>query len=157
MAVKSFITAKRLRRNASTQPAKACKAFGNFFGKYSWFRACFNVGSPSGVFKPKCRFSKGPFKLFQHLPNIRSTEVERVLGKCWMNGVFKRFQRNSPFSRNFKGNVESMLNENLNQFKFDSTRFHQLSTFYTFNNVDDLFKRPRYLVQQSVEHMLKQN
>ena len=39
-----------------------------------------------------CRLvaSKGPFKRFQHLPNIRSTKVERMLGKCWMNGVFKR-------------------------------------------------------------------
>ena len=25
---------------------------------------------------------KGPFKRFQHLTNIRSTEVERMLGKC---------------------------------------------------------------------------
>ena len=24
-------------------------------------------------------------KRFQHLPNIRSTKVERMLGKCWMN------------------------------------------------------------------------
>ena len=36
--------------------------------------------------------SKVPFKRFQHLPNIRSTKVEWMLGKCWMNGVFKRFQ-----------------------------------------------------------------
>ena len=38
-----------------------------------------------------------------------------------------------------KGNVVWMLNESLNQFKFDSTRFQQaFSILYTFNNV----KRP---------------
>ena len=33
-----------------------------------------------------------------------------------------------------KENVESMLNESLNQFKFDSTRFQHF--FYTFDNVE---------------------
>ena len=49
-----------------------------------------------------------------------------------------------------KENVESMLNESLNQFKFDSTLFQQaFNIFYAFNNVqDDLFKCPRHLVQQ---------
>ena len=36
-----------------------------------------------------------------------------------------------------KGNVESMLNESLNQFKLDSTRFQQ-----TFNNVERAFQMP---------------
>ena len=35
----------------------------------------------------------------------------------------------------FQGNVESMLNESLDQFKFDSTCFQQaFNTFCTFNN-----------------------
>ena len=52
-----------------------------------------------------------------------------------------------------KGNVESMFNESLNQFKFDSARFQQaFNIFYTFNNVG----RPLHWVQQSVEPMLKQ-
>ena len=66
-----------------------------------------------------------------------------------------------------KENVESMLNESLNQFKskFNSTRFQQaFNIFYTFNNVErpvqtlrPMFKHPaRHLVQQSVERMLKQ-
>ena len=79
--------------------------------------------------------SIGPFKRFQYLPNIRSTQVERhpasrafllvarfwlpsekkktkggsarrvverMLVKCWMNGVFKRFQRHSTFSKTNK-------------------------------------------------------
>ena len=56
----------------------------------------------------------------------------------------QRFQRN--IFKN-KGNVESMLNESLNQFK----HFFTLSTM-----LNDLFKRPRHLVQQSVKRMLKQ-
>ena len=48
---------------------------------------------------------QGPFKRLQHLPNIRSTKAERMFGKCWTNGVFKRFQRHSTFSR-----TEKMLN-----------------------------------------------
>ena len=36
-----------------------------------------------------------------------------------------------------KGNVVSMLNESLNQFKVDSSRFQQaLNIFYTFNNAE---------------------
>ena len=36
-----------------------------------------------------------------------------------------------------KENVESMLNENLNQFKFDSTRFQQaFDIIYAFNNFE---------------------
>ena len=35
----------------------------------------------------------------------------------------------------FQGNVESMLNESLDQFKFDSTCFQQaFNTFCAFNN-----------------------
>ena len=52
-----------------------------------------------------------------------------------------------------KRNVEAMLNESLKQFKFDSTHYQQafniikaLSTM-----LNDLFKRPRYLVQQGIE------
>ena len=48
-------------------------------------------------------FNQRPaFKRFQHLPNIRSTKIERMLGKCWMNGVFKQFQGHSTFSRTKK-------------------------------------------------------
>ena len=43
-------------------------------------------------------------------------------------------------------NVESMLNESLNQFKFDSTSFEHLFTLSTM--LKDLFKSPRHLVQQ---------
>ena len=31
--------------------------------------------------------------------HIGPTKVERMLGRCLMNGVLKRFQRNSTFSR----------------------------------------------------------
>ena len=57
-----------------------------------------------------------------------------------------------------KGNVEAMLNESLNQFKFDSTHFQQaFNIFFTLSTMlNDLFKRARHLVQQSVERMLKQ-
>ena len=56
-----------------------------------------------------------------------------------------------------KENVEAMLNGSLNQFKFDSTRFQQaFNIFLHFQPMlNDLFKRPRHLVQQSVERMLK--
>ena len=33
-----------------------------------------------------------------HQQYIRPTKVERMLGRCRMNGVLKRFQRNSTFS-----------------------------------------------------------
>ena len=44
---------------------------------------------------PKLKFetNQGPSKRFQHLPNIHSTKGERMLGKCWMTGLFKWFQR----------------------------------------------------------------
>ena len=42
-----------------------------------------------------------------------------------------------------KGNVESMLNESLNQFKFDSTHFQQaFNVFYAFNNVERPVQTP---------------
>ena len=42
-----------------------------------------------------------------------------------------------------KGNVESMLNESLNQFKFDSTHFQQaFNIFYAFNNVESPVQKP---------------
>ena len=47
-----------------------------------------------------------------------------------------------------------MLNENLNRFKRDSTRFQHLFMFSTM--LDGLFKRTEHLVQQSVEYTLKQ-
>ena len=55
-----------------------------------------------------------------------------------------------------KGNVEAMLNESLNQF--DLTHFQQAFNIFFARStmLNDLFKRPRYLVQQSVERMLKQ-
>ena len=42
-----------------------------------------------------------------------------------------------------KENVESMLNESLNQFKFDSTNFQQ-----AFNIFNRPAQTPRHLVQQ---------
>ena len=75
-------------------------------------------------------YAKGPFNRFQHLTNIRSTKVERMLGKCWncLNRPFNIFEN--------KGKIESMLNESLNRFKLDSTRFQQaFNIFYVFNNV----------------------
>ena len=43
-----------------------------------------------------------------------------------------------------KGNVEAMLNESLNQFKFDSIYFQQAfnNFFYTFNNVERPVETP---------------
>ena len=42
-----------------------------------------------------------------------------------------------------KENVELMLNESLNQFKFDSTRFQQVfDTFYAFNDVERPVQTP---------------
>ena len=42
-----------------------------------------------------------------------------------------------------KENVESMLNESLNQFKFDSTRFQQVfDIFYAFNDVQRPVQTP---------------
>ena len=57
-----------------------------------------------------------------------------------------------------KGNVETMLYESLKQFRFDPTRFQQaFNIFYTFNNVERPVQTPpRYLVQQSIERILKQ-
>ena len=57
-----------------------------------------------------------------------------------------------------KDNVESMLDESLYHFKFDSIRFQQAFNIFfgTCNNVERLFKSPRNLVQQSVERMLNQ-
>ena len=59
-----------------------------------------------------------PFKRFQHLPNIRSTNVERMLGKCWTN-VERSVQTASTLFNIFvnKENVVWMLNESLNRFK----------------------------------------
>ena len=34
---------------------------------------------------------EGLFKQYQHLTNICSTKVERILGKCWINRVLKWF------------------------------------------------------------------
>ena len=47
-----------------------------------------------------------------------------------------------------KENVESMLNESLNQFKFDSTHFEQSFQhfFMLLTMLNDLFKHPRHLV-----------
>ena len=54
-----------------------------------------------------------------------------------LNGVFI-YTASMPFGHicKSKGNVESMLNESLNQFKFDSKTFSKsFNIFYTFNNV----------------------
>ena len=79
--------------------------------------------------------------------------MRSVLGKCWTN-VERRVQTTStPFSIfENKGNVLWMLNESLNRFKIDSTRFQHFFTLSTMLN--DLFKRPQHLVQRSVGRML---
>ena len=61
---------------------------------------------------------------FQRLPNIHSTKVERMLGECWMNGVFKRFQRHSTFSR-----TKEMLTFNKSSYKLNLMQhtFNKLS------------------------------
>ena len=74
-----------------------------------------------------------------------------------MNGVIKRFQRHSTVFKN-KGNVESRLNESLNQFKFDSTslqhflRFQQCRT--TCSNAPDILTGSTTV--NACERMLKQ-
>ena len=58
-----------------------------------------------------------------------------------------------------KENVESMLNESLNQFKFDSTHFQQAFEIFFFTlstMLNDLLKRTRHLFNNCVERMLKQ-
>ena len=53
-----------------------------------------------------------------------------MLGECRnrLNGPFNIFEN--------KGKVGSMLNESLNRFKLDSTRFQQVfNIFYVYNNV----------------------
>ena len=47
-----------------------------------------------------------------------------------------------------KGNVEAMLNESLNQFKFDSTHFQHF--FYAFNNVEQPVQTPPTLGSTTV-------
>lgn len=95
----------------------------------------------------------GPFKRNQHLTNIRSTRVERMLVKCWT----QKQSRLEGFQTVYKGKVESMLIERLNRFELGSTRFQQISTFFTFSTMlDGLFKRTEHLIQQSVECVLKQ-
>ena len=54
-----------------------------------------------------------------------------------LNGVFKTALM--PFNIfESKGNVESMLNESSNQFKFDKTRFN---ICHTLNNVERILKQ----------------
>ena len=84
---------------------------------------------------------QGSFKRFQYLTNIciRSTKVERMLDKYMLNGVsstsFNIFEN--------KGNVAWMLNESLDQLKFDSTGFQQaFNIFYAFNNVGRSVQTP---------------
>ena len=46
-----------------------------------------------------------------------------------------------------------MMNESLDQFKFDSTHFQQAFNIFSVTlstMLNDLFKRPRHLAQQSV-------
>ena len=47
---------------------------------------------------------KSPFKRFQHLTNIRSTKVERMLSKCWnrLNGPFNIFKNKGKVEWKFK-------------------------------------------------------
>ena len=57
-----------------------------------------------------------------------------------------------------KENIEAMLNESLNQFKFDSTHFQQaFNIFLRFQPCWTICaKRPQYLAQKSIERRLKQ-
>jgi len=107
----------------------------------------------------KCWKQKQSFKRFHHSANNEANTEKfnvslRLLYNCWTkcsNGL------NAINNFENKGNVEPMLNENLNQFKFDSTHFQQAFNVFTFSNMlKALFKRSRHLVQQSVERMLKQ-
>ena len=74
----------------------------------------------------------------QHSFNKSLTDVGQMLDERSVQTVSMPFN----ISKN-EENVASMLNESLNQFKFHSKHFQQ-----AFNNVNDLFKRPRHLVQQ---------
>ena len=52
-----------------------------------------------------------------------------------------------------------MLNESLNQFKFDSTRFQRaFNIFYTFNNIERPVQTPQTLIwfNNCVKSMFKQ-
>ena len=57
-----------------------------------------------------------------------------------------------------KENVESMLNESLNEFKFDLTHFQlALNIFFTLSTMlSDLLKLPRRWFNNCVERILKQ-
>ena len=57
-----------------------------------------------------------------------------------------------------KGNVETMLNESLHQFKLIQHTSNKLSTFcFALSTMlNDLLRRTRRLVQQSVENVLKE-
>ena len=50
-----------------------------------------------------------------------------------------------------KGNVVWTLNESLNLFKFDSKRLQHF--FAPSTMLNDMFKRPQHLIQQTVERM----
>ena len=81
---------------------------------------------------------RDPCKRFQHLPNIRSTKVEHSVGQM----LDKRSVQtvSTPFNilKN-KENVESMLNESLNQFNLIQQAFNN---FYAFNNVERPVQTP---------------
>ena len=60
-----------------------------------------------------------------------------------LHGVFKRLERHSTFSR-AKEVLSRVMNESVNQFKFDSTyfKFNKPSTVFTPSTMlSDLFKR----------------
>ena len=76
--------------------------------------------------------------------NICPTFVQHwKLNGCWVNVGWTECSNGFNAIQHFQEerlNVESMLNESLNQFKFDSTHFQQ--AFNIFFLHFDLFKRP---------------
>ena len=88
----------------------------------------------------KTKLCRGPFKRFQHCANDRR-HID-FCGLMWVVCILQLLNRSvqtaSTPSNIFenKGKVESMLNESLNRFKLDSTRFQQaFNIFYAFNSV----------------------
>ena len=60
--------------------------------------------------------------------NVCPTFVQQTFNGCWANVGRTECSSTASTPCNIfknKGNVEAILNENLNQFKFDSTHFQQ--------------------------------
>ena len=90
------------------------------------------------------------------MTNNRSTKVEWMLGTCWTNVERSVLTASTPFNIfENKANVVWILNESLNQFKFDSTRFQQaFNIFYTFNSVErPCLNAPTFGSTKSLTHV----